>query len=214
MAHYQTDKIDINQYLDKLFQLRINLTSLRREQIGDLVGTELDDDVVKKMLSDGLGTRPEAVRSAFSAVFDLPELTNPRLVHRVFERLRLAATANVNANNPVLRSPDSLEALVAWCALAERWPQLRQVLQATHGGANAWLANINVICGHYDCWLVEPTGEAESLLAGAASVIDRLPERRRQPDLGTFLNRLFKRNPTQAAAAFEQIDKALASFGL
>ena len=214
LAHYRTDNIDINQYLDKLFHLRINLTSLLDEQIGDLVGAELDDEVASKELSDGLDVHPAAVRHAFSAVFRLPELTNPRLVHRVFERLRLAAAVNAEVKDPVLRGEASLEPLVAWCAIAERWPQLRQLLQATHGGTDAWLANINVICGSYDCWLAEPPEGAESALKAAASIIGRLPGPKQQPDLGTFLNREFTKNPTRAALVFQQIDRALVPLGL
>jgi hypothetical protein len=103
LTHYRTDTLDINQYLDKLFQLRVNLRSLQPAQIGDLVAGEFSPEVAE-VLRDGLHASPDAVQSAFSDVFYLPELTNPRLVHRAFERLRLAAAANVRAGNPLVRA--------------------------------------------------------------------------------------------------------------
>jgi len=221
LAHYRTDKLDINQYLDKLFQLRVNLRSLLPAQIGDLVAAEFDDKVAE-VLRDGLHADPDAVRSAFSDVFYLPELTNPRLVHRAFERLRLAAAANIRAGNTAIRAESVLVSLVAWCAIAERWPQLRQLLQATGGDPAQWYANINAVCGHYGYW-VGPWADRDEkdrgeLLADAASIIDRLPGRLRQPDLGQFLNDQFfadhlSGRPGQLAV-LQKIDEIFVSFGL
>jgi KAP-like P-loop domain-containing protein len=220
LAHYRTSKIDINQYLDKLFQLRINLRSLQPEQIGALVKAELDDEVAK-VLRDGLDADPDAVRSAFCDVFYLPELTNPRLVHRAFERLRLAAAANARRDNAAIRGKDVLVSLVVWCAVAERWPQLRQLLQAT-GNLTQWYGNINAICGHYGnwvgAWADRDEAKREELLAEAASIIDRLPGRLQQPDLGQFLADQFLADqlPGQRheLALLKEIDAILVSFGL
>jgi KAP family P-loop domain len=221
LAHYHTDMLDINQYLDKLFQLRVNLRSLQPAQIGDLIAAEFDDNVAE-VLRDGLHADPDAVRSAFSDVFYLPELTNPRLVHRAFERLRLAAAANIRADKPVIRARSVLVPLVAWCAIAERWPQLRQLLQATGDDPAQWYANMNAVCGHYGYW-VGPWADRdekdrEELLTDAASIIDRLPGRLRQPDLGQFLNDQFfadqfTGHPAQLAV-LQEIDAVLVSFGL
>jgi hypothetical protein len=220
LAHYRTNKIDINQYLDKLFQLRINLTSLQPDQIGDLIDAELDAEVAQ-VLRAGLDSAPDAVRSAFSAVFYLPELTNPRLVHRAFDRLRLAAAANIKRGNPAIRASGALEPLVAWCAIAERWPQLRQLLQATGSDLAQWHANIAAICGHYDHWIApwdkRDEMEKEEFLAAAASVIDRLPGRLQQPDLGQFLyDRLSAGQPSRPGqlALLKEIDEVLVSLGL
>ncbi len=42
VTHYRTDGFDSNQYLDKLFNLRVNLTALQAGGIGDLVDAELN----------------------------------------------------------------------------------------------------------------------------------------------------------------------------
>jgi hypothetical protein len=223
LAHYHTNRIDTNQYLDKLFQLRINLTSLLPQQIGALIDAKLDekiDEKIAKILRDGLHVEPDAVRSAFSDVFNVPELANPRLVHRTFERLRLAAAANIRRDDAALRGKGVLVPLVAWCAVAERWPQLRQLLQATGNDPARWYANINVICGYYDRWLGpwENRGEAEKAerLAGAASIIDRLPGRLQQPDLGQFLYDQLRQLPGRRdpLELFQKIDAALIPLGL
>lgn len=220
LAHYRTNKIDINQYLDKLFQLRINLRSLHPEQIGALIDAELGAEV-GGLLRRGLGAAPDDVRSAFCDVFYLPELTNPRLVHRAFDRLRLAAAANLRLNNAVIRAPGTLVPLVAWCAVAERWPQLRQLLQATGSDPAQWHANITAVCGHYNYWTRpwanRDQAEKEEFLAEAASIIDRLPGRLQQPDLGQFLSDQFFVDQVLRPDELErlrEIDSILISFGL
>lgn len=221
LAHYRTDTLDINQYLDKLFQLRVNLRSLKPTQIGDLVAAEFNDKAAEA-LRDGLHACPDAVRSAFSDVFYLPELANPRLVHRAFERLRLAAMANIRAGNATIRAENALVSVVAWCAIAERWPQLRQLLQATGDEPEQWYANLNAVCGHYGYW-VGPwvdrhEKDKEELLADAASIIGRLPGRHRQPDLGQFLSDQFLAGQLHGRpshlAVLQEIDAVFVSFGL
>jgi hypothetical protein len=213
-THYRTDALDINQYLDKLFQLRLNLTALRPAQIEELVTAEFTPDAVE-LLQDGLDARPAAVKAAFSRVFFVPELTNPRLVHRVFTRLRLVAAANLRAGRAELRASDTLDPLVAWCAIAERWPQLRQLLQASRH--DQWHANINAVCGHYGYWEGPWATRDEKaktvLLEEAASIISRLPGRIKQPDLGDFLSDLFLPE-ADLLVTVQDIDAILVSFGL
>jgi hypothetical protein len=221
LTHYRTDTLDINQYLDKLFHLRVNLRSLQPAQIGDLVTAKFGDEVAE-VLRDGLHVGPDAVRSAFSEVFYLPELTNPRLVHRAFDRLRLAAAANIRADNPMVRAEGVLPDIVAWCAIAERWPQVRQVLQASSDELGQWYANVNAICGHYGYWAGPWAGRSDKdkqqLLADAASIIDRLPGRHRQPDLGQFLSDQFLSGQVRGRlgnlATLRELDAIFVSFGL
>jgi KAP family P-loop domain len=219
-AHYRTDVFDSNQYLDKLFQLRVNLTALQPDAIEALVDAELsganDQDrasTVESVFGKGLGVGPGEVKAAFGYVFFVPELTNPRLVHRVFERLRLAANANVSAGHAELRDPDVLDGLVAWCAIAERWPQLRQVLQASPN--ELWPVNLRAICGFYGIWDDDAAVTDEKaraiVLAEAASVTSRLPGQHRQPDLGSFISARVLSYPS---ATLRRIDDVLVTFGL
>ncbi len=162
---------------------------------------------------DGLGAEPAAVKAAFGTVFYLPELTNPRLVHRVFERLRLAAAANVGASHPELRDPDRLDDLVAWCAIAERWPQVRQMLQASSD--EMWATNLAAICKFYGIWDRDdvPAEEKAQELEEAMSITSRLPGKLRQPDLGDFIGARIL--PLQGLPmTLRSIDNRLVSFGL
>lgn len=215
-THYRTDALDINQYLDKLFQLRVNLTALRDAQIADLVAAQFAvDAAAEAALRDGLGAGREQVQAAFSEVFFVPELTNPRLVHRAFVRLRLAAAANVRAGHAVLRDPGMLAATVAWCAIAERWPQLRQLLQAASHAQ--WRANLTAVAGSYGQWdaaWAKKDGAARAeLLAAATAITDRLPGRLAQPDLGYFLSELILPG-RETVLALQEIDVIFVSFGL
>jgi hypothetical protein len=211
-THYRTEALDINQYLDKLFQLRVNLTALRPAQIEELVAAEFSAPVIAE-LHDGLDAEPGAVQAAFSKAFFVPELANPRLVHRTFQRLRLVAAANVRAGHAELREPDVLDTLVAWCAIAERWPQLRQLLQASP--PEQWRINIDAVCGYYGYWDDAPADERARavLLDDAASITSRLPGRIKQPDLGSFLSDQIL---PQAGllTTIQEIDAILVSFGL
>jgi hypothetical protein len=216
ITHYRTAGFDSNQYLDKLFQLRVNLTALQRDKIKALIDAELELPHVapaKTILRKGLSADPEEVKAAFGRVFAVPELTNPRLVHRVFERLCLAAAANSSDDHDLLRSPERLETLVVWCAVAERWPQLRQLLQASDG--EQWPTNLGAICAFYGFYGdgAEPDEQTRAaLLAEAASVTSRLPGRASQPDLGEFIVDLMM--PYSDMTVFRQLDDILISFGL
>lgn len=212
ITHYRTDAFDSNQYLDKLFQLRVNLTALQPDKIEGIIDAELKlprGDPAEAVLLRGLAAGPEEMKKAFGRVFAVPELTNPRLVHRVFERLRLAAAANIGKNRDFLRDPDHLEALVVWCAVAERWSQLRQVLQASP--FEQWPTNLGAICASYGFTEADEQTKAVMLAEGAA-VISRLPGPARQPDLGEFIDGLMM--SPGGVAVFRQIDDILISFGL
>jgi hypothetical protein len=216
ITHYRTVGFDSNQYLDKLFQLRVNLTALQRDKIETMIDAELElprAAPARTILLKGLSADPDAVKAAFGRVFAVPELTNPRLVHRVFERLRLAAMANSSDDHDFLRDPERLVALVIWCAVAERWPQLRQLLQASDRGQ--WSTNLSAVCEFYGFYgdgaeMDEQTKAV--LLAEAASVTGRLPGRASQPDLGEFIYYLMM--PSSDLAIFPQIDDILISFAL
>jgi hypothetical protein len=229
VTHYRTDGFDSNQYLDKLFDLRVNLPALQPTSIEALIRAELRRPVraggaeptMAEILRAGLDVGPDQVRAAFGRVFCVPELTNPRLVHRVFERLRLAATANAAARASSLasevRGADRLDALVVWCAIAERWPQLRQILQASPD--DNWSVNLQGICGFYGLWYDEDDFASRAAndhsleLARISSLTSRLPGKDRQPDLGSFVEDRILRQPG-LLAVLRQIDNALVTFGL
>jgi hypothetical protein len=220
ITHYRTDGFDSNQYLDKLFHLRVNLTALQPGRIGELVDVELaapasrdGAHVPATVLLEGLGAEPAAVKASFETVFYVPELTNPRLVHRVFERLCLAAAANAGHDHPGLRDQAGLGDLVAWCAVAERWPQVRQMLQASP--EQNWMANLTAICNLYGIWGAADklsAADKASRLEKARSITGELPGRDRAPNLGEFIStRILRSYHPERLKMFDDI---LVSFGL
>jgi hypothetical protein len=212
IAHYRTEAIDINQYLDKLFTLRVNLTGLRPKQVEELVAGLAKD--AREILEDGLGVSLAHVQDAFSAVFFVPELTNPRLVVRTFQRLRLVAAENARSGKARL-GPAAIEALVAWCAIAERWPQLRQQLQASR--TDLWRGNLEAVCGSYKVWVGDYEDKDEiaraALLERAEALLSQLPGPLKQPGLGYFLKEEIMAQPGLLEVLHE-IDAVLLSFGL
>lgn len=209
-THYRTDGFDTNQYLDKLFHLRVNLPSLRRDKIAAIIDAELTapDDQTKTIMRKGIGAGPEELKAAFGQVFAVPELTNPRLVARVFSRLRLAASANIGANEAFLQDPGHLKALVVWCAVAERWSQLRQVLQASP--VEKWSTNLYGIRTYYG-WTDVDEKARSVILEEAAAVTSRLPGPDSQPDLGEFISAHMSRGDM---SVLRRIDDIMIGFGL
>jgi hypothetical protein len=234
ITHYRTDGFDSDQYLDKLFDLRLNLTALKISGIGGLVSDQLKTNVsgpdgtqtAASVLRAGLGADPDAVIAAFERTFFVPELRNPRLIHRVFQRLRLAAAANVSEPHPQLLDPAVLDDLVAWCAISERWPQFRGVLQGLDN--DLWRMNLVAICGFYDIWASEEDGkkswamidldERPGVLKDARNILSRLPGPSRQPDLGSFVFERVIPGEDAAGDGFDvtlrAIDDLLVEFGL
>jgi hypothetical protein len=221
IIHYGTEGFDSNQYLDKLFDLRVNLPALRPDKIEALVDAELrrplagrgEARTVESLLREGLEVESASVKAAVGRVFFVPELANPRLVHRVFWRLRLAASLNIRKASQELRNPDNLYGLIAWCAIAERWPQVRQMLEASE--FDQWATNLSAVCNFYGIWHdddVSAEDKAQELEAGA-SITSRLPGRFKQPDLGFFIEHRILPDE-DLLAIFKRVDDVLVPFGL
>jgi hypothetical protein len=228
ITHYRTAGFDANKYLDKLFTLRLNLPELSEPSVQNLLQYELaqrtrpvraaSTDAARSMeslLAEGLDVTPEQIAQVFGKVFSLPELKNPRLIHRVCGRIRLLALANLEARDQRAVGGDRLYALVTWCAIADRWPDLRQILQDTP--PELWIDNMRIVCFTYGFTDVfgdgHTTAEIEDDLNRHSNIPDRLPGRLRQPDLGEFLHGLVLPCPDLVAALVE-VDHAMVSFGL
>jgi hypothetical protein len=228
IAHYGTDKFDSNKYLDKLFTIRVSLPELRDESVKSLLRTELAClrpmsaaaapqavQSVGSLLPDGLGVTAEQLEHAFAEVFRLPELKNPRMIHKTCDRIMLMALANAAKPDPRLVGTDRVYAIVVWCAIAERWPELRQILQDT--APSGWANNLSIVCRSYGFtagFASELSGaQVEQSLKKYSNVQDRLPGKLRQPDLGEFLHGLVLPVPGLVTVLAE-VDHAMAALGL
>jgi hypothetical protein len=228
VTHYRTAGFDANKYLDKLFDLRLSLPELGESSVQTLLQHELARRTppvraastnaarsMESLLREGLNVTPEQTAQIFSEVFSLPELKNPRLIHRVCERIRLLALANLEARDRRAIGAARLRALVTWCAIADRWPDLRQLLQDTR--PDMWTDNMKIVCFTYGFTDVFgnslTTAEIEDELKKRSNIPDRLPGRLRQPDLGEFLHGLVLDRPGLVDELVE-VDDAMIRFGL
>jgi hypothetical protein len=226
-THYKVDTFDTNQYLDKLFNLRINLRSLRGEGLSKLMQQEL---AVLSTAESGSSTADSASRDAvylpegdlqevMTRVFTIPELTNPRLVHRVIERLRLFIESDPGSiflgRTEKATMGHVVELITRMCVISERWPQLRSLLQASPL-TDDWGDRLDLITVFYGWnppeWSEKRLAEAHQIIEESRSFFGRLPDRVRHPDLGEFL--FYTNSLPDARTLLPVIDRALMSAAL
>ena len=225
-SHYKTTGFDSDQYLSKLFDLRLNLPSLRSEHIEIIVKSRLAQPAwiqpkkgksLGEVLQDALGLDGDVLASSFARTFDLPELTNPRLVRRILDRLILFGTRVVADKDDRLRKMADTTSLFTWCAITERWPEVRRLLQAADEGT--WQSNIELICMHYGIYIERTATNSQKALLEAlttnSNLIARVPDKDKAPDLGAFLSRRFL-GPSEAheMRAAYQAQTIMVEYGL
>jgi hypothetical protein len=200
VAHYAGLGFDTEQYLNKLFDLRINLHALRLGSLDALIELALARDVattgesVEGLLTRALDVTGQDLRSIFHIIFSLPELTNPRFVSRVLDRLTLAARMGSDPLPAQVRAGDAsareiAEALIRLVVLAERWPGIRSMLQAS--SEEFWQDNLEHFVLYYDWdprdWTDHQVKVGRETIANATWFFGRLPDKQRHPDVGQFL---------------------------
>jgi hypothetical protein len=135
---------DTNLYLDKLFHLRINLRALRGQSLRDLIDLSLAERVagaghrtdIKSLIRRATGVSDEGLAAIIERTFYLPELANPRFLTRVLNHVALFLISDPSRLKSLPKETNStsaevVEALVRLCAVAERWPGFRSLLQAS-----------------------------------------------------------------------------------
>jgi hypothetical protein len=195
-THYKTAGFDSGRYLDKLFDLQITLPALVSDTITPLVQAMIEHDprlapVVDftQSIQSALGVSQDLLVDRLARVMSLPELTNPRLLLRVIARIRLLVDELRRVDDSRLVGEDNVVPLLVWMVVAERWPQLREILQASDH--DRWMGNLQLI-GHY-YGVAEMEGyseqEAQEALIRHANITVRAPPKDQSPDLGSFLYR-------------------------
>ncbi|MFT5684424.1 MAG: hypothetical protein ACI8RZ_005365 [Myxococcota bacterium] len=202
-VHYNEAHFDPDLYLDKMFDLRVNLPAVGDADVGALIRSHLSRAVPEGVLSAVLGEKlgaawPEHLIEQAPRALCIPNLRNPRLVRRVVDRLYLLLTTPGVAP---LRLGVPLDArwLLIWLVIAERWPELRQALQSDRAAFQRNLARLHqhVLGG-------------EGQLEGAMALIGAIrPEQR---ELFGVLGR--DRLDSSVAALVFRVDAALVDAGL
>ncbi len=142
LTHYQTDAFDPDRYLDKMFDLRVNLPSLGAK-IGDLVKHHMAREVKALGATMKIGDAMEALlggqarallEKAAVRALSVPDLANPRIVRRIFDRLYLLAISRSQAKARPMSFTSEAEycQVLIWLGITERFPAIRSAVQ---GGA-------------------------------------------------------------------------------
>jgi KAP family P-loop domain len=193
-THYKTQGFDSGRYLDKLFDLQIALPALTPATIAPLAYAIVKYDprfvpaeAFQQSLHGALGVDQDRLVRQIADVTALPELTNPRLLLRILTRVRLLVDELCHAQDDRLAGEQYLLPLVVWLTIAERWPQLRELLQATHH--EGWTGNLQLIGQFYGVATMQGYNEREALdaLRANANVTARAPHEEQNPDVGRFL---------------------------
>lgn len=235
VTHYKTDAFDPDRYLDKMFDLRVNLPSLG-PKVGDLVRHHMDrvvnaightmkiGDAMESLL--GGQARAELERAAVKALVT-QDLANPRIVRRIFDRLYLLAVSRAAAKARPLGISGEAEyrQLLSWIGITERFPTIRAAVQVSVGDPRQFTARFTAIHKAYTFDLADASMSGITTRGGSdpdeaidATVYDRLlaqyrlPSRSAFPELGEIFQHLqFKGLWTER---IYEIDAALVAAGL
>jgi hypothetical protein len=219
LTHYKTDAFDPDRYLDKMFDLRVNLPSLG-SRMGDLVrhhmGREMFamghvmkiGDAMKELLGDNGAARLE---KAALVAFNAPDLSNPRIVRRIFDRLYLlalsrsaqAARLGKKAQSMGL-DDDECRHLLVWLGITERFPAIRAALQdGVRDGFEKRVQELHL------SYLDGADAPASLIIA-----VHRLPQPLSSPELSAVFRSLAREKKDLRAAIVLSIDEALVLAGL
>jgi KAP family P-loop domain len=180
ISHYKVYSFDTEQFLDKLFDLRISLQYLRSEQTLSLFKSLLGSSGKPASISS---SQMKRLVSAFPDVFIVPAVNNPRVMTRVARRMQLLLLETKNAS--WLNSDLDAFALLSWACICERWSSLRVVFQIVNTRTIDPGSLYEIITEIKDRYS-GITASQESR-ASRRSIIERLPPIEREPDLGLFL---------------------------
>jgi hypothetical protein len=223
-THYRTDGFDSSRYMDKLFDLRIQLPALAGERIGPFVRGHIsrpgrfpdERETLASLLKRVVAVDADRVVEECSVLFSLPELANPRLISRVLLRVALLAQALEEAQDSELAGGTWLRPLLIWSAITERWPQVRELLQAID--LASWRSNTELMAYYYGITNSSALQSRDDQLSGAltrnANVTARLPASDRAPDLGQFLHDYLIGGDEQIFAALGKCDTVMGRYGM
>lgn len=226
ITHYRTDAFDPDRYLDKMFDLRVNLPSLG-VRMGALVEHHLArqmhamghvmlvGDALRDLLGDQAVDR--LLKEAATLSLSTPDLANPRIVRRIFDRLYLLAVSRAAARERSLGLTTAEECgqLLVWLAIAERYPAIRGAAQAALSSdrGDTFVERLRFLHRHY-----LPDSDARATRELPRSFADlvashRLPDPTSAPELCAVFAVLGKGAGSWAESIFE-IDQALVRAGL
>jgi hypothetical protein len=222
VSHYSGSAFDVEQYLNKLFDLRVNLTALAGDLRRNFIASALrKTDTGGAVAAARLGLEEDELARIWNETFYLPELSNPRLISRAVRRLDLYLAHDPDpldipglGGNSTLTPSQRVALLVRLIAIAERWPDLRLLVQAID--PSVLRDRLEKFSRFYGLGSESPSPKAtaslKSEIAESPWLFDRLPDRKFHPDLGLFLDNMLEL--PELDKAIEGLDRKLMAAGL
>lgn len=227
LTHYKTEAFDPDRYLDKMFDLRVNLPSLG-PRMADLVEHHLAremravghamkvGDAMRSLLGDSAADR--LLKEAAGLALGTPDFANPRVVRRIFDRLYLLAVSRASAKlRPLsLTSVKDCGQLLVWLAIAERYPAIRAAAQAALSRDTGDTFTERLVFLHR-AYIPDP--DAQQVRELPRSFTDllashRLPAPAAAPELAAIFGVLGPKDAGRWADLLREIDDALVEAGL
>ena len=158
-AFYRTDDFDAERYLDKMFDLRVDIPPLSDAMLQALIDGECRRPVLADHGEIALGLKVQDAAGALA----VPDLRNPRLVSKVFTKLRFLRAAGAL---PAV----SGEQAVLCLAVFERWPEVRAAMDVASPREIALWADGNSFGTNTDAFLEDlPLSRSLALAASRMS---------------------------------------------
>lgn len=195
VSHYKVRSFDTEQFLDKLFDLRISLHYLRSEQT-----LPLFREVVLTLLANLSKGQTDLLLGNFSNVFVVPAVNNPRVITRVVRRLQLLISRADDIT--WLADEEDAFALLSWACICERWASLRIIFQVLNTRTADHRLLFQIFSGISDRYSGRPERQIEERELHRP-IMERLPPVEREPDLGTFLSSILNQSYEEGAGPDE-----------
>lgn len=137
-AHYQSHSFHADEYLDKLFHLRITLPAVATENVEVLINSILSTGSADgptqgpvpmgQQLRTALGDRSGDLPALAAEALSSNNLRNPRVIERILTRIFFLLIPESSATATLTKE---LKLLLVWLAIVERWPEVRSLLQGS-----------------------------------------------------------------------------------
>lgn len=127
-THYKVQSFDTDLYLNKIFDLRINLPISSTDALVTFININFDDDCMGTSVREYFASQTdvdELIKWSIS-ILSLPEIHNPRTINKIFQRVRLFIN-RIQSIDSVETSQPLSKVLFAWCVLCECWPWVREL---------------------------------------------------------------------------------------
>jgi len=235
LTHYKTNEFDPDRYLDKMFDLRVNLPSLG-PKVADLVRHHMDRQVsalghtmkIGDAMESLLGGQARAdLEKAALRAFAMQDLANPRIVRRIFDRLYLLAVSRsaAKARSLGVNGEPEHRQLLVWIGITERFPAIRAAFQAVRDRAD-FDKRLTLIHAAYTLGLADasksgtitqtPASQGDEAMDSTPYdrilALYRLPSRDAAPELGELFQHIAMKG--RWMDRIYEIDTALVAAGL